>query len=644
MKRSHLLLLVAAASVASLLIILRILPDHGNPAWAAPRADDSVVDPFAGPDLTLRQQSEAIRCTLEVTTTDSLNNRNACAVGTNRSVCAGKAVPLADYGKLALVSDGTPGDQLPVHTDWFRLDNAQVGASYIVEALPSRTTNYNLGITVYDANMNVVVEDADPVSTNRARVVLRPETQGPYFFKIFQITPLCSGGHYELDTSFVAPTPTPTPTVVPHIQPDPYEPNDTFEEAPILPVQVPLVLELTFHTPEDVDFFQYYTRSGRWYQASTGDLLGVDTILEVYNKDRQRIARDDDSGGGFASLVTWQSEYDGYYYVVIRNNVASVGRYELTITETVAPTPGPTPTPQPIRARADDCEPNPTFELACIIPLDQDLVFNFVPPFGEGPDNDFYKLWVKPGLHYRCFTSNLDPGVDPNMIMFRGPSWDEAIGGNDDISPCNLNAAFSFYSDYDGWLYILIGYGDRTPPDLANSNYTLRCEKSITPFVDVGTPVPKATPDPSDKLPTPVSTPTPTPTPTATPPESPNETPESVDAALSVRPISTPTPVPNSPPRFVTVSVLVYYDADNDLRPSPGEGIVGLSVHAYEVASNTLLARDFTGTQGSLAFTVSARGPVRITIPFLRFSRLITGDEATIQVRVPPRSPGGGVP
>ena len=638
MKRSHLLLVMAAATFGLLLVFIGHSRRETNPVLAAPPAVDAPFEELLGETSSLLQQAGDISCTLTVTTTDSLGNINACPVGADPSVCAERAVPLADYGNLALVEDGKPGEELPVHRDWFRLDNARVGGTYTVEAIPNRTVNYNLGIIVYDRDLVPILSDEDPVDSNRARVVLQADTQGPYFFEVFQITPACTGGTYNLDATFAAPTPTPTP--IAPIPPDPYEPNDTFEEAPLLPVQVPIVLELTFHTAEDVDFFQFYTRSTRWYQAATSDLVGVDTVLEIYDRDRTRIARDADSGGGFASLVSWQAQYDGYYYVVVRNNVPSVGSYDLTLTEITAPTPGPTPTPPPLRALADDCEPNPDFEHACIIPLDQDLRFNFVPPFGEGPNNDFFRLWVKPGLYYRCATSDLDPGVDPNMIMFRGPSWDDAIGGNDDISPCNLNAAFSFLSDYAGWLYILIGYGDRTPPDIANSHYTLRCEKSLTPFPPIVAPKPTATPHPSVKLPTPGPTPMVTPT----PPDSPIPTPTPASMSLSIRPLSTPPPVANPAPRFVPIDLLVYYDANDNRLPDAGEGIAGLSVQAYDVATNELLAQDFTDGRGKLAFTVAAKGPVRITIPFLGFSRLVSEDEADMQVRVPPYASAGGAP
>ncbi len=543
---------------------------------------------------------------------------------------------MADYSNLALVADGTPGNEIPVHTDWFRVDNAQVGSLYTLEALPNRTDNYNLGIIVYDSSLTAVLSDENPVDNNRAQVVLRAENQGPYFFQVFQISAYCEGGTYDVETSFTA---APTPTRPPAADEDAYEPNDSFGEAPKLPIQVPLVLELTFHSVDDRDFFQFYTKSGGWFQASTSALDRVDTLLEIYDRDQVRIAIDDDGGGGLASKASWKATYDGYYFIVVRNNVDSTGSYNLTLEEITAPTPGPSPTPPPQRARADDCEPNPDFEHACVIALDRDQTFNFVPPFGEGPDNDFYKLWVKTGLHYRCHTSDLGPGVDPNMIVFTGPSWDAAIGGNDDIEPCDFNSAFSFFADYSGWAYLLIGTGDRTPSDIFDSGYTLRCEKSVDPFIATSTPRPGATRDDPTRTPS-----APAPTPTAKEPGSPIATPPAEGAAVSVRPLTTPASAATARSRFLPVSLLVYYDANGDGQRGAGEGIAGISARAYEVATNELLAQDYTDAQGSLAFSVSAQGPVRLTVPFLGLSHLIVGDEASLQIRIPPRPGIGGTP
>ena len=136
------------------------------------------------------------------------------------------------------------------------------------------------------------------------------------------------------------------------------------------------------------------------------------------------------------------------------------------------------------------------------------------------------------------------------------------------------------------------------------------------------------------------------PTPTATPTraESPVATPTPESQELSIRPLTTPTPPATPPARFVPMSLLVYYDANDDGQPGAGEGITGISAQAYEVATNELLAQGYTDAQGSLEFTVSAQGPVRISIPFLGFNHLVTGAEANVQVRVPPHSFTGGAP
>jgi hypothetical protein len=461
---------------------------------------------------------------------------------------------------------------------------------------------------------------------------------------VYQLTPSCSGRTYKLEVSVVRPTA--TPEVV--TDADEYEPNDSFEQAeqdkPTLPIQVPISLDLTFHTADDIDYFRFYTKEDRWYQATTSNLNLVDTLLEIYDEDRDRVERDDDDGGGLASQASWEADYDGYYYIVVQNNVDSSGSYDLTLDEISAPatkTPGPSPTPGATpRSQADDCEDNLDFEHACVLAVDRAETFNFVPVFGRGPDNDFYRIWVKSGLHFKCETSDLAPGLDPNMIMFNGPSWDNAIAGNDDIEKGNYNSALNFYATYDGWLYVLVGTGDRTPPDVTDSSYSLICEMSTEPFPAAGAPRPTGTPDPSGKLPSPV--------PTATPTTggSPVATPTPGTPQLSVRRLTTPVPTgPVTPsPRFVPISLLVYYDSNGDGQPGAGEGIAGVSAQAYEVASNELLAQDFTNEQGSLEFTVSAQGPVRVSIPFLGFSHLVGGPEANIQVRVPPRSASGGTP
>ena len=655
MKRSYLLAIAAVVSVGMLAVIFSALPQYSNQAMAAP---DSSQDPFErlrGAVYAPLLQGEAIDCTVSYTTTDSLDNANACDVGRTIAYCAdNKATTLSAYDGLALIAEtDVPEDEeveVAVHEDWFRLDNADVGADYTVEALPDRTRNYNLGIIVYDLNYNEITRDIDALD-NDGSVTFPAQNAGPYFVRVFQITNDCTGRTYHLEASKVGPTATPTRTPVPSADEDGYEPNNTFEEAmaegPTLPIQVPILLELTFHNADDIDYFRFYAKEDRWYEATTSDLNLVDTLVEIYDEDQSRVARDDDGAGGLASQAAWEADYDGYYYIVVKNNVDSRGVYDLTVDEISAPateTPGPSPTSGATpRGQSDACEGNGDFEHACVIPVNETQRFNFVPVYGDGPDNDFYKVWVKPGLHFRCQTSDLAPGVDPNIIVFTGPSWEQSIGGNDDIAPCNYNSSFDYYATYAGWLYVLVGTGERTPSDIGASDYSFGCEKSTEPFPPLDTPAAPAAPDGSGKLPSPIPTATPTQSgsPVATPTPGPRE--------LSIRPLATPAPAPTTAPRFVPISLLVYYDANGDGQPGAGEGIAGVSAQAYEVATHELLAQGYTDNQGQLSLTVSAQGAVRAAIPFLGFSHLIPagGDVAqgaSVQVRVPPQSTSGGSP
>jgi hypothetical protein len=470
-----------------------------------------------------------------------------------------------------------------------------------------------------------------------------PETQGPYFFKVFQISQQCSGRTYDLETSFTAP---PSPTPSEPTEEDEYEQNDDFTTAYTLPVKTSVTLsgqrgKANFFPSNDDDWFKYWTKDGFWYQVETLDLSGVDTYLEIRDRDNNVVETDDDSGGGYASFAEWKATYDGYYYIRIANQVNTTGDYDMQVKESAAPataTPGPTPTGPVFDDRADSCEDNLDFANACVLPVNVSKTFNFVPPYKDGPDNDFYRIWVKPGLHYRCFTSNLDAGIDPNMIVFSAPSWDAGIGGNDDVAPGDFNSSFSYYSTYAGWLYVLVGTGDRTPSNVNNSSYTLECEMRAP-----GTPT--STPGPG-----PTNTPRPTSPPDddedegeaeATPtPEEEEERATSTPAPdLTIRALTTPTPVPEATtpaPRFIPINLLVYYDGNDDHQPGAGEGIGGVSAQVYEVATNQLLGQGYTDEQGNLPFTVSTQGAVRVSVPFFGFSQLVTG-EASIYLRVPPQ-------
>ena len=155
-----------------------------------------------------------------------------------------------------------------------------------------------------------------------------------------------------------------------------------------------------------------------------------------------------------------------------------------TWTLTMTPTPStPAPTPYPTATSTpplcvvglDRFEPNYDFDHAATIAIGITYdSLNFIPWCGETEDNDFFKIWVKPGLRYTCETMNLAPGLDTNIIIYdhnRNP-----LGGNDDATLGDYRSRISYLATYEGWLYVLVGHGGRFPyAEVQNSTYSLRC-------------------------------------------------------------------------------------------------------------------------------------------------------------------------
>ncbi|MBN1246641.1 MAG: hypothetical protein JXC32_03240, partial [Anaerolineae bacterium] len=361
----------------------------GKPLFSL-RRSLTALDPAIG----LQQEVACTLATTSTTTTDSSWNNNG--FGTN--------IQVSNYTELSLISQsGLPPDSVVTTTpDFFRLDNAVIGARYTIQAKPDRTLNYNLGIIVYNNEQQEILRDTD-TSTYFASVTLVPDGYGPYFFQIFQVSAQCSGDTYSLIYNFTGPTPTPTATPT-------HTPGPTSTPAP---------------------------------------------------------------------AATWMTGFDQY-------------------------------------------EPNFGFNIATTIAPDLTYDMNFVPWGGGDVDNDFLKIRVKPGLQLTCETSDLGPAVDPRIALYSGPSEANFITANDDISLGNFNSRVSYYATYEGYVYILIGQGQRMAArDTVNSDYTFTCSLVVpgeaTPRPGT-TPVPGQTPAPDKAPATPVPTPQTSVVATPTPP------------------------------------------------------------------------------------------------------------------------------
>lgn len=212
-------------------------------------------------------------------------------------------------------------------------------------------------------------------------------------------------------------------------------------------------------------YFKFTAKTGKIYQISTNGAVGnLDTELRLYlpNQFENPIAQNDDKNGtDLNAEITYQATTETVFFIEVRNNSNIKDDFSITVSliepATALPTT-PTPTPEEQeRIEFDDYEDNFGFETAFVIAADEDTFYeaNFVPVTGDGPDNDFYKLWVKTGWSYTCVAGNLSPYNDTNMILYDQNR--NGLGGNDDREPGDLGSEVSYQATYTGWLYVLVG-------------------------------------------------------------------------------------------------------------------------------------------------------------------------------------------
>lgn len=452
----------------------------------------------------------------------------------------------------------------------------------------------------------------------------------------------------DIATATVRPTAvTGTPIFV-----DLAEPNDTFEEAHQIQPDAPAICQLTLWPPGDLDYYAFPVKSGTHYKILTDQLSpGIDTVLKIYNQLGQPIAENDDTGvaGQFQSQVIVRADTTGIYYARVTNKSpadAANKTYCLAIDAMEQPTPTVTPTLLPTRAGSDACEPNGTLALACLFGENQSQAFNFVPPFNEGPDQDWYRIWVKPGTTITCETTELSSVTDTNMI-FLGPNGEDFNPqlGNDDKAPGDKGSRLSYTSTYTGWLHVLVGPVNPVPlAQAAQFTYTLACTSTVPP-----TATPTVRPATGGGgggggvIPiAPTITPMPTPTEfdlSALLTPSPVVIPE-----VTIQPLPTATPALGQQ-GVSTVNVTVYYDSNFNFTPEINEGIIDVAVALFDNANGRLIAFGYTNQAGTVRFeAVPSSGAVRVEVPLLNYSQIVGSGESTIAVRVAPLPLPIGIP
>ncbi len=450
--------------------------------------------------------------------------------------------------------------------------------------------------------------------------------------------------------------PTPTPTVRPTtttgtpIFVDLSEPNNTVEEAYEVQPGAAAICQLTLWPPGDLDYYRFAVKSGTFYQLTTSDLSpGIDTVLKVYNQNGQPIAENDDFGpaGELHSQLVVQADTTGFYFARVVNKSpadAANRTYCFAIDAMEQPTPTATPTLLPTRTGSDTCEPNGRIDIACLFGDNQSQAFNFVPPFNEGPDQDFYRIWVKPGTTVTCETNQLSAVTDTNMIML-GPNGEDFNPqlGNDDKAPGDRGSRLTFTSFYTGWLHVLVGPVNPVPvAQAAQFTYTLACTSSVPPTATPTTPFVAPPTGGGGGIIAPTITPLPTPTPfdlSALLTPSPVVIPE-----VTIQPLPTATP-PSGALQTATVNVTVFYDSNFNFTPEINEGIQDVAVALYDNTNGRLLAFGYTNQAGAVRFeAIPSSGAVRVEVPLLNYTQIVGTGESNISVRVAPLPLPIGIP
>ncbi len=539
---------------------------------------------------------------------------------------------VAEGGIISIEVELSPTADQTATVEYLTLDGtARAGVDYVSA---SGTLTFSIGDSS-ESFLVQTIQNSNYSGDRTLNLVLRNPTGG------IQLNPNKDTAILVIQEDEATPTPTSKAATATPIFTDRYEPNNTLQNAFPTAAGASDLCSATLWPTGDVDWFRFIGKAGSPYEVFTDNLTaGLDTVLSVYDTSGRIIATNDDAvAGSRESSIVFSAQTNGYYYArVINNNTIDPANktYCFGVDE-IAGTATPTSVPTGTRvAGADICEYNGDFDSACLIGSGQTFDMNFVPIWGEGPDNDFFRIWVKPGLFYTCETTGLSSVNDTNMILYDQNR--NGIGGNDDRAPGDFGSTVSWYANYTGWLYVLVG--PVAPPEYALSylyTYSVRCSEVVA--------TPTATPRPTFPPSTgPVIRP-----PTATPTVDVTEEPSATSVIEVTVPQATPTatpniqvfPLPTSTPlatggQYVTFDLTVYYDENLNFTPELSEGVEDVAVQIFDNLTGELLAFGSTNEAGVVHFSsLAVSGMIRISIPFLQFSQVTTGTSNTF-IRVAP--------
>ncbi|HRQ42709.1 MAG TPA: hypothetical protein PLD25_32755 [Chloroflexota bacterium] len=397
----------------------------------------------------------------------------------------------------------------------------------------------------------------------------------------------------ELSATPDEPTAVPSPTGDGSLSSDRFEPNDDPNTATEISWQTERGLTLI---GDDVDYFTGYLKAGQMIRASTFVYGGLDTRLKLYWQGQLAAENDDRSPSDVGSTVIFTAPADGWYVALVEKVTIYDGVYDLettlaeptttpTAAPTLTPTPTPTATPSPTPMMQPDlAEPNNTPETAW--PATPGLRGTYT--VGAG-DVDYFTFIAKAGSRYACET--VTEQVD-TLLTVAGIS--SVIGVNDDRSVGRVDSHLTWTAVAEQPVVVKVEARGGS-----FGQYEFVCQQALPSPM----PPPPALPMPSAPVVTARDPLTPTASLTTT-----GRISLTVQHVGQVQPpITTPT---------THIRLLVYYDANNDRQPGPGEGIANVSVLAVNVQGQPI-ARIFTNAQGEAIFNLASEAISRVIVPFV---------------------------
>lgn len=386
-----------------------------------------------------------------------------------------------------------------------------------------------------------------------------------------------------------APTAVPSPTAEGSLSPDRFEPNNEANTATAVGLQTEPDLTLS---GDDVDAFTGYLKAGQMVTVQTTVYEGLDTRLSLFWSGQLMVENDDRSPTDVGSLVLFTAPADGWYLALVEKATVYNGRYDLTISlveptatappsptatavSTATPMPSPTPLIQP-----DLAEPNNSPETARPVTPGQRNTYTV----GAG-DVDYFTFIAKANTRYACetVTDQVDTLVTVLGVL-------DSIGVNDDRAPGRVDSYLAWNATEEQQIIVKVEARGGS-----FGQYLFVCQQSAPAAAP---PALLAAPNPTMSDPVTMTTAI-----TAT-----------GRISLTVQHIGRVEPQTITPATHIRL--LVYYDANNDRQPGPGEGIANVSVLAVD-AQGQRLARVFTNAQGEAIFNLTSETVARVIVPFV---------------------------